>query len=1144
MSEIIEKILPEGEILYQNLFEFISEGLAICEIIPDQNGEPYDYRYLEVNPAFEKIIGISAERVKGKKCEEIGPTDPHLLELFGKVVTTGEPVSFKEHSSESGNWFDFKVFSLGGKKFAFLFTNIIKSKKTEGEFKQPQSKLAQIGESLTCNFMTLDQEWNIVYINRYAARKAGSEQEQLIGKNFWTEFPQFIGTQIEENFRKTMSERISTCFEDNTPISGSHYEIFVYPVPEGISVYSFDITERKQIENELQESERKNKALIKYAPTAIFELDFLRKRFISVNDATCQLIGYTREELLELNPFDILDEQGKITFQNRIDKWLNGEKPDENVEYKVTVKDGHQIFVVLSATFTKDEDDKPIGAIVVGHDITQRKQVEAAIRKSEEKFRALSNASPVAVLVYRGNRPLYVNPAAESIFGYTKDEMLMMDYGDIVHPDYYGIIEKQIRARMAGDEKQSHFEVKVITKTGGEKWLDVSTNLIFYEGFPAGIISCIDITERKQGEMVFREYTETINRAREEAERRAAELDTIISSVAGGVIIYDNSGKIVRMNQIARDILGYSSNDYETPYQVRSENLQIYKSDGSVYETEKLPLYRALHGEVIRDEEMLLKRIGQGIWISASLAPIFDYNNCLTGVVFTFTDITTRKRKTEEMLASERNLLKITLDSLAEGVIAVDGEGRIRFINHSASVLTGYQPNEAIGQKINRIFHVLNNQTSEPITLSAYERIADSLILVNCELREIPIAVNISPIKSSDNKVIGMVVVFQDITERQKIEQELLKTEKLQSLGILAGGIAHDFNNILAAILANIQLAMYKLSKNESIGIYLSNTMDTARKASDLTKQLLTFSKGGAPVKKDSSLNDLIRDTTEFALRGSKTIAEFSISNGLWAASVDEGQISQVFHNLIINAKQAMPKGGVIRISAENITIGEDKLFNPGHYVKVAVKDQGYGIPKEHLSKIFDPFFTTKKDGNGLGLATSYSIITRHNGYLEVESREGEGATFLIYLPALKKAVLNVESQKEIATASSSLKILLMDDNIQILNAVGEMLERSGHQVVLTTDGTRVIECYREAINFREPFDVVIMDLTVPGGLGGQEAIAQLRDLDPNIKAIVSSGYANDPIISEYERFGFRGFVIKPYRFDELNEVLNRVIEK
>lgn len=760
-----------------------------------------------------------------------------------------------------------------------------------------------------------------------------------------------------------------------------------------------NITERRKIEDELQESERQYRKLIQYAPTSMCELNLRSKKFTSVNEAMCELLGYTREELLQMSPFDLLDEQGKITFQYRINRWLAGERPVENVEYTVTTKDGRRIFIILNVTLIPDQEGNPQGVTVIAHDITERKQVEDTLRKSEEKFKAISIASPVAVIVSRGDKHLYVNPAAVSILGYTEEELLKMSFTDIVHPDYQDIIKRLIEARMAGDEKQAHYEVKVLTKTSAEKWVDVSTNLIYYEGLPAGIVN--------------------------------------------------------------------------------------------------------------------------------------------------FTDITERKRKTEEILASERKLLKITLDSLTEGVITTDNEGIIIFINRSAAALTGYHPDEAIGRSIDKVFYIINNRTSEPMILRASERIVDNLVLVTGELNEIPITVNTSPIKSNDGEVIGMVIVFQDITERQRTEQELLKTEKLQSLGVMAGGIAHDFNNILAAILANIQLAIFKLEKDEDIRTYLSNTMNAACKASDLTKQLLTFSRGGAPVKKDASLIDLVKDTTEFALRGSKIVAKYVIPDDLWVVSVDEGQISQVIHNLVINAKQAMAKGGVIKINAENIIIQEHKRFQPGYYVKITVKDQGSGISKENLGKIFDPFFTTKKDGNGLGLATSYSIITRHNGYLEVESREGEGATFFIYLPALIKEAEKEEAQKEVVTASGrGLKILLMDDNVDILNAVGEMLKNNGHQVVLTTDGTEVIDYYQSAKKLNEPFDVVIMDLTVPGGLGGQEAIAHLRDFDPDIKAIVSSGYANDPIIAEYERFGFCGFVIKPYRFDELKEVLNRVVQR
>ena len=504
-------------------------------------------------------------------------------------------------------------------------------------------------------------------------------------------------------------------------------------------------------------------------------------------------------------------------------------------------------------------------------------------------------------------------------------------------------------------------------------------------------------------------------------------------------------------------------------------------------------------------------------------------------------DITERKHAEEELLASERELLKVTLNSLGEGVVATDQNQRIIFMNESAATLTGYPQSQAVGEQLMNIFQIRDDIISQPHAQIDFPGNTNQKILITKDLQEIPIAVNSCPIRAGE-RAIGTVLVFQDITDKRKTEAELLRTEKLRSLGILAGGIAHDFNNILAAILCNIQLAMLKLKKNEDISTYLANTMETTRKASALTKQLLTFSKGGAPVKKDATLNELIKETAEFVLRGTKTKAEFFIPGDLWAASIDIGQISQVIHNMVINAQQAMPQGGIVKIQAQNTVMEANSRFKPGRYIMITIQDQGIGISPANLPKIFDPFFTTKKDGNGLGLATSYSIVTKHNGYIEVESREGSGTSFFVYLPALEIKVPQPKSNGEVEVSVDGYKILIMDDELNILHAVGEMLTCYGYRVVLTTDGAEAIILHKQAMMSNEPFDAIIMDLTVPGGMGGQEAIAQLRDFDPQVKVVISSGYADDPIMAHYEQYGFVGVVTKPYKIDELNEVLLKAI--
>lgn len=505
-------------------------------------------------------------------------------------------------------------------------------------------------------------------------------------------------------------------------------------------------------------------------------------------------------------------------------------------------------------------------------------------------------------------------------------------------------------------------------------------------------------------------------------------------------------------------------------------------------------------------------------------------------------DITERKRMEEENLASERELLQVTINSLAEGVIATNDAERVIFINEAATELTGYSEAEALGKPVKKILYIIDDRTSEPFTEILPGVSYSNPILVNRDLREIPIFIESSPIKLKNGKRIGTVTIILDISEQRQAERELLKTEKLGSLGILAAGIAHDFNNILAALISNIQLAAFQYDRKEDIRPSLREVVEIAHKATGLTKQLLTFAKGGAPIKKHATLIGLIKDTTEFVLSGSKIKAHYRIEDHLWAVRVDEGQISQVLHNLVINAKQAMPNGGIIEISAENVEIMLGNKLKPGKYVKLTVKDQGIGISNDIMSKIFDPFFTTKNSGNGLGLATAFSIMHQHDGEIEVQSQVGMGSSFMLYLPATEVTTAQVDTVRETATSRVDGRILLMDDEAGIRHAVGSLLQSYGYEIVLTGEGQETINTFKRAYEEGEPFDAVILDLTIPGGMGGLEVIDHLRRVDPGIKAIVSSGYADDPIMAEYKKYGFSGVVSKPYKIDKLLEVLHQVI--
>jgi PAS domain S-box-containing protein len=515
------------------------------------------------------------------------------------------------------------------------------------------------------------------------------------------------------------------------------------------------------------------------------------------------------------------------------------------------------------------------------------------------------------------------------------------------------------------------------------------------------------------------------------------------------------------------------------------------------------------------------------------------------------TEIIERKQA-QKNLAAEKERLAVTLFSIGDGVITADTEGKITLMNWVAESLTGWTIEAASGKTISEVFQIIDEKTSEPYQdLIAGTLKTGGIInpevdvgLISRDSKTHLITFNIAPILDLHNSNIGAVLVFHDVTNQRRLEKEFLKIQKLESIGVLAGGIAHDFNNFLAGILANTQLSRVKLGKGKEITTDLQNIEKATMKAAGLTKQLLTFAKGGEPVKKVIALSELIKDAVYFALRGSKVRSELSIADDLWLVEVDEGQINQVINNLMINADQAMPEGGVIKVSAENMRInssGDERSLQSGNYVRIAITDQGIGIPAENLPYIFEPYFTTKQEGNGLGLASSYAIIKKHKGYLDVKSTPGSGSTFYICLPASLEA--NVASLKEDESVLKGTgKVLLMDDETNIRNSAGEVLSLIGYQVQLAEDGIAAIALYKQAKESGVPFDVVILDLTIPGGMGGRETLKKLIQINPQIKAIVSSGYSDDPIMSNYHKYGFCGVVTKPYRIEELHKKLLNII--
>lgn len=637
----------------------------------------------------------------------------------------------------------------------------------------------------------------------------------------------------------------------------------------------------------------------------------------------------------------------------------------------------------------------------------------------------------------------------------------------------------------------------------------------------------LEIKERKQAEEALRESEGKYKIMTE-------------SSQTGIYIHYDD--KIVYANNRFAELHGYTVQEL-----LNTNFFELLHDD----DRERAIGFKAkrLRGEDAPKhyDSRRLKKDGKTFWCQTAAVCIqYQGKPAILGNII---DISLRK-KAEEVLTAERERLLVTFRSIGDGVITTDTKGNILIINSVAENLTGWTQKEALGKPITEVLDLRNEKTNQ-VCENPVDKVLESGTIVGLANHTILISkdgiVRIvadsgAPIIDDKGNILGVVLVFRDITDRVKMEEELIKNQKLESVGVLAGGIAHDFNNILTTIIGNVSMAKTQVAPEDEIFELLNDAETASTRAQTLTRQLLTFAKGGAPVKETASIKDILKESCSFVLRGSKSRSELSISEDLWPAEVDITQISQVINNIVINANQALPEGGIIQVAAENLII-EDRLGLPvkaGRYIKVSIRDQGVGIAKKHLSKIFDPYFTTKHAGSGLGLATTYSIIKKHDGHITVESRLGVGTTFHIYLPASDKAVPEKEEDRLITGQG---RILVMDDEASLRKTVGRMLQKLGYESEFAKDGAEAIDMYKEAKESGKPYNAVILDLTIPGGMGGKDTVKKLMEIDPEVKAIVSSGYSDDPVLANFQEYGFKGMMPKPFDPLLLGKVLHGVLQ-
>jgi PAS domain S-box-containing protein len=530
---------------------------------------------------------------------------------------------------------------------------------------------------------------------------------------------------------------------------------------------------------------------------------------------------------------------------------------------------------------------------------------------------------------------------------------------------------------------------------------------------------------------------------------------------------------------------------------------------------------------------------------------ILHYRDHLEEQVVTRTEDLSReiaqRREVEQALRLNEERLRMIIEQAPLGIIVWDTTFCVVHWNPMAERIFGYSASEADGLSAARLLpeevrvyldKIWRKLLASPAGVRSSNRnLRRNGESINCDWFN-------TPIYDGAGGVVGALSLVQDATERIRTEEEGLKLKKLESTGVLAGGIAHDFNNILTAILGSINLALLDSQLSDKTRRLLSAAEKASLRAKDLTQQLLTFAKGGEPIRKSTSLAELIEDSATFVLSGSNVSSQFLVPDHLWPALIDSGQISQVIQNIVLNARHAMPGGGRVVISCTNVGAGSERstMLDPEtHYVRIAISDSGIGIPSHLLDKIFDPYFTTKQEGSGLGLAITLSIVNKHHGYILVNSIPGQGTEFIIYLPAADTA--DIRKQPTVfTTPAQALRVLVMDDEDMVRDILASMLHSLGHQVMTAADGREAVDLLQESQRQGKSIDLAIVDLTIPGGMGGLETLEHLRRVDPNLPVVVASGYSNDPVMASFRSFGFNGTVAKPFVLAQLAEAINSAL--
>jgi len=911
-----------------------------------------------------------------------------------------------------------------------------------------------------------------------------------------------------------------------------------------------DISERKR-------AEQQYRYLFQNNPNPMWVYDLETLAFLEVNEAAIKHYGYTRDEFLSMTLKDIRPDEdipklleniqtSKDSFQ-KSNCWRHKKKDGTIIEVEIT---SHSIIW----------NEKPARVVSV-NDITEKKLSEEILRESEEKFRTVANMNSAAIIIYKDPKFLYVNPAATSITGYNSDELLQMNFWDVIHPDFRELVKERGLDRLNGKSVPSQYEFKIVTKNGEEKWLSFSAETIQYKGNKAALGVAFDITHRKQSEQIqtalYRIAKITNNTKNLDALYKGVHqiIGELMDAKNFYIALYDQEKELISFPYFVDET------DFRPEPKKPGKGMTEY-----VLRTGKPCLSDLNHFlDLQRRGEIELIGDPSPIWLGVPL----NVNNKTIGVMAIqhYTNpkaygerelqilefISSEVARAIEHKRSEQKLelLATAFESAANGILITDRDGNITWANNSLTKITGYSINELIG-KNPRIFksgkqdtafyeNLWNTITAGKVWSGEFINKKKDGTLYNEEI-------TITPMFDENGNITNFIGVKQDVTEKNKMQAQFLRSQRMESIGVLAGGIAHDLNNVIAPIMMAVELLSRNQDETQKKNM-LEIIRTSAARGANIVKQILTFSRGVEGERSLIQPKHLIREIESFSKETFPKEIEISvdIAKDLWTVLGDATQIHQVLLNLCVNARDAMPNGGKLIISAENIYLDESlsKMHpdaKPGAYVVIKVSDTGTGIPDSIINKIFDPFFTTKEvgKGTGLGLSTVLGIVQHHKGFINVYSEVGKGTEFKVYIPASEGATKKDTQNKNNKTPKGNGElILVVDDEQSIREITKHTLESNGYKVITASNGVEAIALFAQN---KDKIEVVLTDLAMPV-LGGESTIKAIQKINPSIRIIITSGLLTHNIEEGTYGKALKGFLQKPFTSEKLLKMIHDVLK-